>query len=398
MTISKNGATTVSHTETYGVNITGSSDFTVSSIWALQPGISTYSKGSPLGSWLPQIAVNFDSYEIQSLRFHYRAACSTLQPGLAMFAYEPNPEGSTPGTYQELRNMMSVDGSVHANLSFEVGSRCRKELLTRKGNVVNLPSYDAGKVYFATVGCDNNAKLGFIDVTYTIKLTNPQSSLSTVVPNVTYEQIRPVYRVLFNTSSDLTANVSTDCFQASTYMMQSGAQVGATDLAQSVTKNYSGSSETGYNGCKFDQAARTGWQALLVKVGGRYRLTVCFNGDFKDLNLFAMAPFKANASTQFVEKLCSRTVLKTATGSDTVEIPVIPATMRGFSGTAAGDPNPGTDLPFWGQWVIDLAENDFLSVGLGIRTYNNVSTSGNTLILRPGTGPCYLELEFLGPS
>lgn len=398
MTITKNGVTIVSHTETYGINIVGSSNFEVSSIWALQPGISSYSKGTPLGSWLPQIAVNFDSYEIQSLRFNYRAACSTLQPGLAMFAFEPNPEGSTPGSYQELRNMMSVDGSVHANLSFEVGSRCRKELLTRKGNVVNLPSYDAGKVYFATVGCDNDAKLGFIDVSYTIKLSNPQSSLSTTIPNVIYEQIRPVYRMLLNPTSDISTTVSANCFHASTIMVQSGLQTGALDLATPVIRNFPSLSTASFNGCKFDQSSQTNWRALRINIGGRYRLNACLNGDFKDLNLFAMAPFRSNSLSQNVEALCSRTILKSATSSETETLSVVPSTHRGFSGTAAGDPNPGTDLPSVGQWVVDLAEGDLLSLGIGIRTYNNVSATDCTFIYRTGTGPSFLELEFLGPS
>ncbi len=397
VTIMKNGSTIVSHTETYGVNITGSSDFEVTSVWALQPGISAYSKGTPLGSWLPQIAVNFDSYEIQSLRFNYRAACSTLQPGLAMFAFEPNPEGSTPGSYQELRNMMSVDGSVHANLAFEVGSRCRKELLTRKGNVVNLPSYDAGKVYFATVGCDAGAKLGFIDVTYTVRLFNPQSSLSTTVPNITYEQLRPVFRFLWSPAADTTSNVSTDCFQASTFLLQGGTASGATDLATSVVRNFSALTVNAYNGCSFGQTAKTGWQALRVNYSGRYRLRAVFNGDFKDLNLFALAPFRAANSTS-LEALCSRAVLSSATGQTTVDLQVVPTTGRGFTGTAVGDPNPGTDLALYGTWDVDLQQGELVSIGMGVRTYNSVSTTGNTYIARLGTGPSFIELEFLGPT
>ena len=147
-TVSSGNGTIVTHTETYGVNVTGSDPFTVFATWALQPGLKSYSRGSPLGQWLPEIAQNFDNYEIESLRFKFRSACSTLTTGLAVFGFEPNPEGAVPSTYQEMRNMYSVDGSVHANLTFDVSSRVRKKLLIRKGSVVNLPSYDAGKVYF----------------------------------------------------------------------------------------------------------------------------------------------------------------------------------------------------------------------------------------------------------
>jgi len=37
-------STTISHTETYGINILGSSEFSLSSTWAVQPGIASYSR------------------------------------------------------------------------------------------------------------------------------------------------------------------------------------------------------------------------------------------------------------------------------------------------------------------------------------------------------------------
>ena len=183
-TIATAKGTVVSHTETYGVNVTGSDPFQVFATWALNPGLSSFNKGSPLGQWLPQIAQNFDNYEIEMLKFKFRTACSTLTTGLAVFGFEPNPEGSVPTTYQEMRNMYSSDGSVHANLVFDVSSRVRRKLLIRKGSVVNLPSYDAGKVYFSTIGVTGNALIGFVDVEYRIRLTNPQSSVTTITPVV----------------------------------------------------------------------------------------------------------------------------------------------------------------------------------------------------------------------
>lgn len=74
-TMTSGNSTILTHTETYGVNITGSSDYETFATFAVQPGISTYSRGLPLGQWLPQIAANFDNYEIISLKFTYRRPC-----------------------------------------------------------------------------------------------------------------------------------------------------------------------------------------------------------------------------------------------------------------------------------------------------------------------------------
>ena len=180
-TMSRN-ATVVTHTETYGANVVGTSDFSLVSTWALQPGLSTYSRGSPLGQWLPQIAQNFDNYEIESLKFKFRTACSTLTTGLVVFGFEPNPEGTAPTTYQELRNMYSVDGSAHANLVFDVSNKVKRRLLIRKTTVNNLPSYDAGRVYMATIGVNDSSLVGFVDVEYRIRLINPQSATTSNEP------------------------------------------------------------------------------------------------------------------------------------------------------------------------------------------------------------------------
>lgn len=390
-----NGSTVVSHTETYGINVQGTSAFGVGGNWALQPGISVYSKGTPLGSWLPQIAGNFDNYDIQSLKFNYRAACSTLQPGLVMFAFEPNPEGSVPSSYQELRNMRSVDGSAHANLEFDLGGKLKKGLLIRKGPVVNLPSYDAGRVYFATTGCEDLAKLGFIDVTYVVRLYNPQSSLSTISPSITYQAAMPKYRSSFFPTGDSTVDVAAVSFSAFDNI-HGGPKSGATDMFTSSNATVLATDLTFAGGCKFKHPAGS-VNFLTAKFSGRYRIKSCYNMDFKDLFLFASVPYRLQVGSSTPEPAMEQ-VMDSMTGASVGELICLPQAHRGFSGTAVSDPNPGTDMPLIGEWDVLLNAGDRLTVAIGIRTYNNVSVTSATAIYRSGLGPSYIDIEFLGPT
>jgi len=395
-TTMSNGATIVSHTETFGVNITGTSEFAVASQWALQPGLSSYSRGSPLGSWLPQIATNFDSYEILELRFAYRAACSTLEPGLIVFGFEPNPEGSTPVTYQEMRNMLSVDGSAHANLSFDISGRCRKSLLTRKGSVVNLPSYDAGRVFLATIGCGEAAKLGFVDVHYKVRLFNPQSDKSTTIPTTVYSPVAPVYRVEYLPTSDRQADCSALCFQASQFMTGGGVVKGASDMF-TLGSSLPALDTTIYGGCVFKNTTQVGWTGLRAAFGGRYKVRFQVSADFLDLRLFTACPFtiKSGSSTLAVAQSQG---LASVGGTGLVSLECLPTSHRGYTGVVSLDPNPGTDMGLYAAWDVDLAAGETLYIAVGYRNYNNVSVTGSTCIFRAGLGVSYIEVTYLGPS
>lgn len=395
-TTMQNGSTVVSHTETYGVNIVGSSDFKVLTTWALQPGLTEYSKGSPLGAWLPQIAGNFDNYEIISLGFNYRAACSTLEPGLAIFAFEPNPEGSTPSSYQEMRNMPSIDGSVHANLNFEISPRVRKQLLTRKGPVVNLPSYDAGKVFFAVNGCTDGAKLGFIDVHYKVRLFNPQSQLSTTLPTVIYSPLKPKWQAVMAGSGNTSLNCSTNCGHLASFVLGTGTISGTQDMVEKYVSTMPAYDYTVNGGCKFTQASANNWGQARVKYAGRYRLVAQFAVDFRDLYLFAAVPI-SRKTTDGTYSIAKEEVITSVIGTGTTLIDCIPVCHRGFTGTATGDPNPGTDMALCGSWEVILEAGESFSVACGIRTYNSVSSSDATVILRSDLGPSYIAVEFLGP-
>lgn len=291
--------------------------------------------------------------------------------------------------------MMSSDGSAHANLTFDIGSKLKKGLLTRKGSVVNLPSYDAGRVYFATVGCEENAKLGFIDVTYTVRLYNPQSSLSTTAPTITYQPVLPKYRVALYPTGDSSADVAVNGFTLWDGLVN-GPKTGAIEMFTTEVVSTAALNLTYAGGCKFlCPAGNTNW--LKAKFSGRYRLNFCLNADFKDLYLFACVPVRVPLGTNQPEP-ANELVLNSLITSSTEELICLPQSHRGFSGVATLDPNPGTDLPLCGAWDVILNAGERLNMCVGIRTYNNVSASNATVIYKAGVGPTFLEVEFLGPT
>jgi len=374
-TVTTGRGTVVSHTETYGVNVTGSNPFEVFATWALNPGLSNYSKGSPLGSWLPQIAGNFDNYEIESLRFKFRTACSTLTTGLAVFGFEPNPEGTVPTTYQEIRNMYSADGSVHANLVFDVSSRVRKKLLVRKGNVVNLPSYDAGKVYFATIGVTDSALIGFVDVEYRVRLSNPQSSTTTtslpptVIPPATMWYINNDYSSMGATN----AAEASDVISAVTLNGSTTVGTGGAPLFEAIAHTYP-AQQIDFPGIRYKWPARTGHQVFSCKQSGRYEMRMALKIGYEDLKMFAMNWFRWDTtSNTFV--IATRKVYTTLTGDATVSLNNPHYTHRGFTGVATGDPNPGTEVWPIISFEIDAEAGQRFLFAIGVVTYNSVSTT-----------------------
>lgn len=398
-TMSTKNGTVVSHTETYGTNVTGTSNFGLFSTWAIQPGLAVYARGSPLGQWLPQIAQNFDNYEIESLKFKFRTACSTLTTGLVMFGYEPNPEGTAPTSYQELRNMYSVDGSAHANLSFDVSSRVRKRLLVRKGNVVNLPSYDAGKVYFATIGVNDNALVGFVDVEYRIRLINPQSILSSteVVP-VNPGKPNPTELYTINTSAMGAQNCATDSDAVFNAALASAFTKTGASLSVVTAAGTAAISDTIENGCKFVCGARTDWRMLEIRRKGQYRLTWSGGLGYEDLKMFCFALYGKETTSGTTLSRAQYTVYSQIDGSGVTAIATPIYRHRGFTGVVTGDPNPGTEVWPVFTWEFD-APSDYYQIKVlaGVLTYNSVSTTTANIAGYSGIGNTHARLEYLGP-
>jgi len=394
-TMTMGNSTILSHTETYGVNITGSANYETFATFAVQPGISTYSRGSPLGQWLPQIAANFDNYEILSLKLTYRSACSTLEPGLIIFAYEPNPEGTTPVSYQEIRNMHSVDGSVHANLSFDVSKLVKRPYLIRKRAVVNLPSYDAGKIYISTIGCTDDAKLGFVDVTYSVRLYNPQSqNSSTEIVPITFNPVAPVQLVRVTGVTGATINAASAANDVTSVLLaQTNTTIGANLFAAG---NYASPAlNLNFSGMKFvDSAAnRYHW---VCNYSGRYRVDYIYNCDFEDLKLFASAIMTRIGAGPWV--IAQQQIVSVIDGSDPQFIDTVPVGHRGFTGVVTLDPNPATDLPLVGSHEISILQGHYLTVAIGVQEYNNVSTTTANVKFVAGRGnQCNIRFTYLGP-
>lgn len=392
-TVTIGKGTVVSHTETYGINVTGSNLFSVFATWAIQPGLSAYSKGAPLGSWLPQIAQNFDNYEIESLKFKFRTACSTLTTGLAVFGYEPNPEGTAPTTYQEIRNMFSVDGSVHSNLTFDVSGKTKKKLLIRKGNVFNLPSYDAGKVYFATIGVTGEALIGFVDVEYKIRLTNPQASATTSALPVVVAMPNPVqdWSLDFSSVGDVNAVTEGDYFTNG--HLATSASTGAALFAK-ATGNYPAFDNTYSGGLKFKWPSRTGYSTFNCLVEGRYHFRFAPKIGYEDLKMFAMNVFKVTVGGT---TLATRKVFTDINGQGELQLANQFYTHRGFTGTAVGDPNPGTEVWPMIDYYVDCSVGDRLLFAIGICNYNSVSTTTANYRGYSGIGISSLVATYLGP-
>jgi len=398
-TVMRNGGTLIQHTETFGQNIVGTSAFSVANSWALQPGIATYSKGEPLGVWLPQIAGNFDNYEIESLKFKYRTACSTLTPGLAVFAFEPNPEGTVPTTYQEMRNMFSTDASVHTNIVFDVSSKVKGKKLIRKGTVVNLPSYDMGKVYFATIGVTDNALCGFIDVEYAIKLSNPQSSVTSteVINTVTSLPIAPVQRFECDSGGWGGIDTASNSEQYWNHFLAAARAPTGANLA-TVATGYTIPvfERTLLTGNYFKGALQNSQRLLRVAKAGRYRMAWQPRLDWEDLKLFSVTLFDYTEGTG-ASAHTTRRVYSFLDGSAITEMPTQILSHRGFAGAAVGDPNPATEM--FPTFVFDFdAPRDqyMITMRIGVLNYNSASTVAN-IRGRAGLGDSVLELTYLGP-
>lgn len=386
-----NGGTVVTHTETYGVGVEGAANFELFSTWAVQPGLSSYSSGSPLGSWLPQIAGNFDNYEIHKLKFHFRTACSTLERGLLMFAYEPNPDGSAPASYQEVRNMHSVDGSVHANLSFDVTPKLKgRKLLTRKGAVFALPNYDMGKVYLATIGCVQDTILGFVDVEYVIRLTNPQSS-STTTSYITPSYPDPEQQYVWN-AGGITG--SDDVWTAGAAPF-SRAVVAATSagapLSTPLSGTYSLATATEM-AQRFSQSSGT-LSGLSITSAGRYSVTVQFAAATQTHREIALAPYLYRAGTMI------RAVTAVQSGVNNATYVSLPCkAVCKYSQSAITTSPASFDRFMTATWEIQANAGDVLFVFFGSAGAQPDDATSITVTYTTDLGQGWLRLKYLGAA
>jgi hypothetical protein len=170
------GVTVVTHREVVQEGLVCTSTFGLGMTIALQPAISTYSRGSPLGTWLPKIATEYDNYEFEKLKLHYIPTCATTQAGLVIMSVDPNPEALPPESFSSMKNARNtVTGPARERLTLDL-MPCigRKKLLTREGPVTSYPIYDAGRAFVGTTA-GTDVPVGYVEVEYTIRFSNPQT-------------------------------------------------------------------------------------------------------------------------------------------------------------------------------------------------------------------------------
>lgn len=174
------GATTLTHREIVLESLLNASTYTVRQVVALQPALSVESNGVPMGRWLPNIAVEYDNYEFTSLKVHYVPTCSTISTGLVVMSYDPNPNGAAPVTFSDARNAVGcVTAAVRDRLTLDLTPHVvKRRLLTRTRRVNELAMYDVGRLFLCTTAGDNTSSVGYVEVEYSIKLTNPQTASS----------------------------------------------------------------------------------------------------------------------------------------------------------------------------------------------------------------------------
>lgn len=162
----------VTHKEVVSESVVCGSVFGVTHTIAIQPAISTYSHGSPLGSWLPKIASEYDHYEFEQLRLHYVPTCASTQAGLVILACDPNPDGVAPDTFSSMKNMNhAVTGPARERLTLDVSNLVRKKLLTRDGAVPTYPLYDAGRLFVGSLA-GSDVSTGYLEVDYVVRFSN----------------------------------------------------------------------------------------------------------------------------------------------------------------------------------------------------------------------------------
>jgi len=137
----------------------------------IQPG---YASTFP---WLSRIAALFDSYIVNSIKFHYEPLCSTSTSGGIFLSLDPDASDPLP---IDKSAMMSYVHSCHGPLwkpcGFAVSSKSLDALsrkhYVRTGVVPNssLPTYDVGWIYGAIQSTALTGTLGEVYVTYDISL------------------------------------------------------------------------------------------------------------------------------------------------------------------------------------------------------------------------------------
>lgn len=147
----------------------------------LNPGLTGF---APL---ISQIAANYEEYIVHGLVYEFKSGTSpylsTSAMGTCVMAVEFNPDSPDYQSKLQIENSecaISFRPDQSAIYGVECARNRTSNFLVRNDNrTTNLPSYDFGKMYFATAlgsSSYNNAVLGELWVSYDIELIKPRLS------------------------------------------------------------------------------------------------------------------------------------------------------------------------------------------------------------------------------
>lgn len=398
--MSGKGGTVVTHTEVLSAAVPALSAFGLTHTVAVQPGISTVSRGLPMGSWLPQIATQYDHYEFLKLKIRYIPTCATTRDGLVMLSFEPNPEDNPPTDFVTFKNAMrNVSGPVREPVSLDVTDLVKKKLLVRSVNVSALPLYDIGKLYVATMN-GNDASAGYLEIDYSVRFSNPQSNVGTTAVSLVGT---PTFRTRINTDQGPyyfgRTNAAKNFSKLTTSFFTSAETTVEGDTSLVTYSPFTSTGDILYlpRGCAYRMSTALPVGAFVFNYTGTYRVSWYIVGDWQDyvpfranllkvsLPLVGTAPFCADATS------IAPTVLGT------------PAVLSGDDSSSRGFSVPGThpsDMPLIGSTLVTVTNvADRYTLAIGVWNSLSIAEADNATfsVLAAGGQPS-LKIEYVSTA
>lgn len=137
-------------------------------------------------NWLSTIAMRYERYQFERLRFIYEPRCSTATAGSVILAVDYDPLDASPVTKQDVYAYShSAQSSAWDECCFTVDPavlRSRGTLYSRVGQNPagsDLKTYDLGNLWLCRSGFAGTDVCGELFVEYSVRLTIPQVSKTT---------------------------------------------------------------------------------------------------------------------------------------------------------------------------------------------------------------------------
>jgi hypothetical protein len=161
-------------TQIQGNSNTSTGTFVIGLIYPMQPGSDVTFQ------WLYQLAVLFETYRINKMRFCYVPMCATSQVGSVYLGIDYDPVDSQPISKSAFCSLPSVaSGPAWQGFCLDFDPRNVRpfnEHYTRDGIVsgTDLKTYDCGNLFIGLDGFANSNQVGDLYVEYDIDFYQPQ--------------------------------------------------------------------------------------------------------------------------------------------------------------------------------------------------------------------------------